>query len=194
MGTSKAGLAWDGSTLVARTCVELLHVLDGPVVVVGSPAQVLPPLPAPVAVHHDPEAGLGPVQGLAVGLGALADRVDVAFVCSTDLPFLDRSFVRCVIRTLEARPESDVVVPVVDGRAHPLAAAYRTSLAASAQSSTASGQLRLLTFLAAGRVFHLSAEELLRDPEVAASDPRLASVTNVNDPQDYARALRASTG
>ena len=194
MGTPKPWLAWRGSTLLSATCAVLLDAADGPVLVVRAPGQSLPPLPASVEVHEDPHEGLGPVQGLAVGLRALADRVDVAFVCSTDLPFLDRSFVRRLLRELQQRPDAQAVVPVAGGRAHPLAAAYRTSLAGPAEATVAAGELRLLTFLASRRVVRLGAEELLRDPELAAADPTLSSVTNVNDPRDYARALRTSTG
>lgn len=194
MGAPKAWLDWRGSTLLATTCAVLLGAVDGPVLVVRSPGQSLPPLPASVEVYEDPQEGLGPVQGLAVGLRMLAGRADIAFACSTDLPFLDGSFVRCVLRELRQSPAAEAVVPVVGGRAHPLAAAYRASLAGPAEAAVAAGDLRLLTFLAGRRVRHLGTDELLRDPEVAASDSSLLSVTNINDPQDYARALGASTG
>lgn len=194
MGAPKAWLDWRGSTLLATTCAVLLGAVDGPVLVVRSPGQSLPPLPATVEVYEDPQEGLGPVQGLAVGLRMLAGRADIAFACSTDLPFLDGSFVRCVLRELRQNPDAETVVPVAGGRAHPLAAAYRSSLAGPAEAAVASGELRLLTFLAARRVRHLGSDELLRDPEVAASDPSLLSVTNVNDQRDYARALRVSRG
>ena len=57
-----------------------------------------------------------------------------------------------------------------------------------------SGELRLLTLLAHRSVLRLAEEDLLHDAELAAADPALSSLTNVNDQQDYARALRASTG
>ena len=41
---------------------------DGPVVVVRAPGQPLPPLPDTVETADDPVEGLGPVQGIAVGL------------------------------------------------------------------------------------------------------------------------------
>ena len=194
MGTPKAWLDWRGSTLLAATCGVLADVVDGPVLVVRAPGQSLPALPGSVEVHEDSREGLGPVQGLAVGLRALTERVGVAFVCSTDLPFLDRSFVRRLLRELQQSEEAEAVVPVIDGQPHPLAAVYRTSLAGPAEAAVESGELRLLTFLASRRVVRLGAEELLRDPELAAADPALSSLTNVNDPRDYARALRASRG
>jgi molybdopterin-guanine dinucleotide biosynthesis protein A len=47
------------------------------------PGQLLPALPAGVAVVQDPVEGLGPMQGIAAGLAAVADRAATAFVCST---------------------------------------------------------------------------------------------------------------
>lgn len=194
MGTSKAWLEWQGSTLLHRTCGVLADAVDGPVLVVRSPGQRLPPLPDAVDVHDDVQEGLGPVQGLAVGLRALLDRAELAFVCSTDLPFLDPAYVRAVVRALQQRPDADALVPIAHDRAHPLAAAYRTSLTGPAEAAAAAGDLRLRTFLAGHRVVHIAADDLLCDGELAAADPLLRSVTNVNDPQDYAHALAASTG
>src|SRR5260370_29334001 len=94
MGPPKAALEWHGSTLLRRTVGIMSRVADGPVVVVRAPGQALPALPPQVDVVDDPREGLGPVQGLAAGLAATADRAEVAFVCSTDLPFLHPAFVR----------------------------------------------------------------------------------------------------
>src|SRR5258708_21618937 len=94
MGTPKAALEWHGSTLLRRTVGIMSRVADGPVVVVRAPGQALPALPQQVDVVDDPREGLGPVQGLAAGLAVTADRAEVAFVCSTDLPFLHPAFVR----------------------------------------------------------------------------------------------------
>jgi molybdopterin-guanine dinucleotide biosynthesis protein A len=68
------------------------------------------------------------MRGLATGLAALGERAPVAFVCSTDLPFLHPALVRRVLRGF-ADPEVDVVLPVARGYRQPLAAGYRTSLA-----------------------------------------------------------------
>ena len=98
MGTPKAALEWHGSTLLRRTVGILARVTDGPIVVVRAPGQDLPALPRATEVVDDPREGLGPVQGLAAGLAAVADRAEVAFVSSTDMPFLHPAFVRRVLR------------------------------------------------------------------------------------------------
>src|SRR5205814_808987 len=82
-------------------------------------------------VVDDPREGLGPVQGLAAGLAAVADRAEVAFVSSTDMPFLHPAFVRRVLRAAQ-QDGVDVGLPVARGYPQPLAASYRVALAAAA--------------------------------------------------------------
>ena len=141
MGTPKAWLEWHGSTLLGRATGVLGRTVDGPVVVVAAPGQELPPLPGGVAVVEDPVEGRGPMQGLAAGLAAVADRAEAVFVCSTDLPFLHPAFVRRVLREL-AETSADVAVPVVGGFRQPLAAGYRTSLAGLVADLLAAGDQR----------------------------------------------------
>lgn len=190
MGVAKAGLEWHGSTLLARTCAVLVDAVAGPVVVVGSPGQLLPAVATDVRVVEDPAEGRGPVQGLAAGLAAVQE-VDTAFVCATDLPFLHAAFVRRVLAGFT--DEADVVVPVVRGRAQPLAAGYRTAVAALAEQHLARGQLRLLDLVAACRSVHLHEATLLADPVLARADPALRSVVDVNDPAAYRSARRRGT-
>lgn len=187
MGTPKAELAWHGSTLLHRAAGVLGRAVDGPVVVVAAPGQELPPLPEGVGVVEDPVEGLGPMQGLARGLAAVADRAESAFVCSTDLPFLHPAFVRRVLRGLT--DGVDVALPVARGFRQPLAAAYRTSLAGLIDSLLGEGELRPGMLFKHCTVIRLDDEQLLADAELARLDPELASVVNVNTPEDYAAAV-----
>lgn len=186
MGAAKAGLEWHGSTLLYRAAALLLRTVDGPVVVVAAPGQDLPELPAGVAVVADPVEGLGPMQGLAAGLAAVADRAEVAFVCSTDLPFLHPAFVRRVLRGLTA--DAEVALPVAHGFRQPLAAAYRTRLAGRVADLLARGNDRPGMIFEHCAVARLDDAALLDDADLAACDPRLDSVLNVNTPEDYAAA------
>src|SRR5260221_8987436 len=115
MGTPRGALEGHGSPLLRRTVGILARVTDGRVLVVRAPGQALPDLPPQVDVVDDPREGLGPVQGLAAGLAAAAGRADVAFVCSTDLPFLHPAFVRRGLRAVA--DEADVSLP--GGRRQP---------------------------------------------------------------------------
>jgi len=189
MGRSKAALEWHGSTLLYRTAALLARTVSGPVVVVGAPGQSLPELPTGVRVVSDPREGLGPMQGIAAGLSAVAQHAPAAFVCSTDLPLLHPSFVRTVLRRL-AVFGVDAVLPVARGFRQPLAAAYRTALAELFATLVAQGELRLSVLPDRCVTSLLTEEELLADPELARHDPRLDSVVNVNLPADYEAARR----
>lgn len=186
MGQPKAWLEWHGSTLLYRAAAVLARTVGGPVVVVAAPGQELPPLPSGVSVAEDPVEGLGPMQGLAVGLAAVADRAETAFVCSTDMPFLHPAFVRRVLRALP--PGTDVALPVARGFRQPLAAGYRTALAGLVTDLLAAGDLRPGMIFKHCAVARLSDEELLADAELARHDPTLESVVNINSPDDYAAA------
>jgi molybdopterin-guanine dinucleotide biosynthesis protein A len=190
MGESKAALEWHGSTLLRRTAGVLSRTVDGPVVVVGAPGQELPALPADVTVVSDPVAGLGPLRGIATGLSAVAGLAPVAFVCSTDLPFLHPAFVRRVLRELAADTAVDVALPVARGYPQPLAAAYRTALAPRAADLVAAGRLRPAMLFGQCHVVRRDDAELLADPALAATDAELESLLNVNDRDDYRAARR----
>jgi len=186
MGTSKAGLAWHGSTLLRRTVGVVARGVAGPVVVVRAPGQPLPQLPVDVEVRDDDHEGLGPLQGLSVGLHALNGVADVAFCCSTDMPFLHTAFVARVVQAMD--DDYDVVLPVARGHRQPLAAAYRPALAADIDDLLAAGQLKPAFLFDRCRVLRLTDDELLADRALAASDPTLESLVNVNEPADYQQA------
>lgn len=187
MGRPKAALEWHGSTLLRRTTALLGRTVDGPVVVVRAPGQELPALPGGVEVVADPVEGRGPLQGIATGLAAVADRAAVAFVCPTDLPLLHPAFVRRVLGALA--DDVDIVLPVAHGFPQPLAAAYRTALAPRIDALIAAGRLRPAMLFAEVAVLRLDETALLADAELAAADPELDSLWNVNEPNEY-RAAR----
>ena len=186
MGTPKAALEWHGSTLLRRTAAILARVTEGPVVVVRAPGQDLPALPPGTEVVDDPREGLGPVQGLATGLAALRGRAEIAFACSTDLPFLHPAFVRRVLRA--ADEGADVGLPLARGYPQPLAAAYRVTLAPVAARLVEQQRLRPAFLFEECQVARLDEAALRADPVLAALDPGLDSVVNVNEPADYAAA------
>ena len=187
MGAAKASLDWHGSTLLYRTAAVLTRVVTGPVVVVAAPGQQLPDLPRGIEVVTDPVEGLGPMQGIAAGLLALAERAPAAFVCSTDLPFLHPAF---VLRVLDARESAaaDLALPVARGFRQPLAAAYRTTLGELIAKLVTEGHLRPGMLAEHCTVVPVDDAALLVDAELTRWDPQLDSVTNINTPDDYAAA------
>ena len=188
MGTAKAALEWHGSTLLYRTAAVAARAAGGPVVVVRAVGQPLPALPSGVTVVDDPREGRGPLQGIAAGLTALHGSADAAFVVSTDLPFLHPLFVGRVLRALDGADE--VALPVARGYRQPLCAAYRTGLAAAAERLVREDRLKPAFLFAECSVRVLDDAALLGDPVLAALDPGLDSVRNVNTPQEYEEARR----
>ena len=188
MGTPKAALEWHGSTLLRRTVQIVARATSGPVVVVRARGQDLPELPEGILVADDPRSGKGPLQGIAAGLTALSGRADVAFVSSTDMPFLHPAFVRRVLSVLEDGDDADVALPVARGYKQPLAAGYRVSLADTAERLVKEDRLRPAFLFEQCRVQALDDAALKENAVLAALDPDLDSVLNVNTPDDYAAA------
>jgi molybdopterin-guanine dinucleotide biosynthesis protein A len=189
MGTPKAALEWHGSTLLRRTVGILTRASGGPVVVVRAHGQELPELPADTVVVEDALEGKGPLQGIATGLAALEGEAEAAFVSSTDMPFLHPAFVRRVLAALGAQ-RADVALPVARGYPQPLAAAYRTSVAGTAERLVKADRLRPAFLFQQCAVIRLDEARLLQDPVLAAADPELHSVLNLNEAADY-QAARA---
>ena len=188
MGTSKAALEWHGSTLLYRTVGIVARATGGPVVVVRASGQQLPDLPKGTQVVDDPRQGKGPVQGIAAGLAALEGQAQAAFISSTDTPFLHPVFIRRVLRAVAADARTDVALPVARGYPQPLAAAYRVWLAATAERLVKEGRLRPAFLFSECAVARLDDAALKADPLIAALDPDLDSVVNINTPDDYLQA------
>jgi molybdopterin-guanine dinucleotide biosynthesis protein A len=179
MGQPKATLPFGPESLVARVS-RLLGEVVYPVVVVAAAGQDLPPLPLGVEVVHDRRGGRGPLEGLAPGLEALAGRVDAAFVTGCDAPLLKPDFIRHMLDLLGRHA---IAVPEVAGRLHPLAAVYRMEVAPQIEHLLSEDRLRLTDLLDRVDTCVVRAEEL------AAVDPALDSLRNVNDPAEYRAAL-----
>jgi molybdopterin-guanine dinucleotide biosynthesis protein A len=195
MGAPKAALEWHTSTILRQVTGIVSRTVDGPVIVVRAPGQALPTLDPRVIVCDDPQEGRGPMLGLAVGLAAAAEHAPLAFVCSTDLPFLHSAFVSAVLRgfgTLSQEPEDrvDVVLPHVHGYRQPMAAGYRTDLAPCVESLIAADRWRPAHLFEEVVVRQLDEAALLTDRRLADVDPALDSVLNINTPDEY-RSARA---
>jgi molybdenum cofactor guanylyltransferase len=191
MGSPKAALDWHGSTLLRRVTGLAQRTVDGPVVVVRAPGQELPEIHPSIEVVEDARKGRGPLQGLAAGLAAIGDRAEVAYVSSTDVPLLHPAFIRRV--TSGFTVDTDVVLPEIHGFRQPLSAAYRTSLLPEIERLIAENKLKPAFLFERCRVLRVDDAAMLRDAKLAAVDPGLDSVRNLNEPSDYeqARALPA---
>jgi len=189
MGSDKAWLAWGRETLLARVARALAAGTGGPLVVVARGGQELPPLPSGVVRADDTVADEGPLRGLATGLSAAAERgAEVAVAATVDSPFLAPAVVAALAGALEADEVAQAAAVDSADRLPPFPAAYRTSLASTAEELLAGGERRARALLAASRVRRITAAELLADPGVAAQDPRMRSLEDLDDRPAYERA------
>ena len=182
MGQPKAWLPFGAERMLQRV-VRLASEADGmgPIAVVAAPGQELPPLPSSVLVVRDPVSGRGPLQGLAAGLSALPDSVELVFATATDVPFLQPSWINALIALIG---DHDLAIPAADGRHHPLAALYRRAVVLPAVAELLRlDRLRPVFLMDAVRTRVVNAEEL------RFADPDLRTLRNLNTPEDYRQAL-----
>ncbi len=180
MGRPKLSLPFGAETMLGRAVRRLGEVVD-PLVVVAASDQDVPPLPEQVTVARDRREDQGPLEGIAVGLAALSDRADAAYVTACDVPLLVPEFVR---KMVELAAGYDVAVPHIRGYDEPLAAVYHTGVLPRVERLLAASRLRPVYLFDAVRTRRVAADEF------QDIDPQLDSLFNVNRPDDYEAALR----
>jgi len=136
---------------------------------------------------RDAVEGRGPLQGIAAGLTALEGRAEAAFVSSTDAPFLEAALIR---RLWALRGGAyDIAVPRAGGHFHPLCAVYGVGARAEIAALLAADRLRPFFLFERMRTIVADEAMLLAGEELAAADPGLSSLRNVNTPEEYAAAV-----
>src|SRR5262249_53166928 len=124
----------------------------------------------------------GPLQGISSGLAALPASVELAYATGTDVPFLRPAW---ITRLADLIGDHDLAIPYVDGYRHPLAALYRRSTVLPAGASRLPvGRLGPVFLMDSVRTRVVTPDELL------PADPDLATLRNLNTPNDYLRALQ----
>ncbi len=181
MGMPKALLPFGDELMLQRVVrrVGEIVALDQ-IVVVAATGQELPPLPAEVKITHDAHENHGPLEGLACGFIALANTCDAVYATGCDVPLLVPAFIE---QMFEFLGEHDIAVPKDGKFHHPLAAVYRTSVLA---------KVRQLLEAEQRRPFFLFEQVATREvpvDQLRTADPELASLTNLNTPDDYRNAL-----
>lgn len=175
MGRDKVSLPFGAETLVGRVARLVGEAVDE-VVLVAREGQVLP---GGLEAVRDPAEGLGPLAGIAAGLGAV--RGERALVVACDMPLLRPAVVR---RLLELSAGYDACVPVIDGFAMTTSAVYARAVAPLATALVAERRLRPLFLVEQVRTRYLGAGDF------TDIDPDLESFRDCNTPERYADALR----
>ncbi len=133
MGRPKAFIEVEGQTMLDRAVAALMDAATDPIIVVGGDQEAIE-----ASGHRfvpDEYPGEGPLGGIISALGAV--DTDLVVVLACDL--LDPS-PTAVIRLLASLGAGDVAVPVVDGRAQWLHAAWRRSAESTLRAAFSRGE------------------------------------------------------
>ena len=178
MGTNKALLKFHEKTNIERIKDELKHVFDDIILVTNDPEtyQFLN-----IKTVTDQYPGSGPLAGIHAGLEA--SDYEENFVVACDMPFVSAELAESLVKALK---HHDAVVPVIEGRQHPLFAAYQKRTAREAKSCIEEGTLRMMHLLDRLNVRYLEEEDLMLYCE--GSLERV--FFNMNHPEEYEDAKR----
>ncbi len=184
MGRDKASLPFGDESMLARV-VRIVSVAVPPenIVVVAAEEQTLPNLPVPITIARDQHPERGPLEGLAAGLAAIAERADAVFATACDVPLLVPDFINAMFNKLG---KHEIAVPKEGEFFHPLAAVYRTSVLPVVRELLERDQRRASLLFEAAGTKEVDVEEL------RSVDPELWSLKNLNRPEDYSAALRVA--
>ena len=180
MGRAQALLPFGDEVLLQRITRILAEVLH-PLIIVASRGQSLPELSEEVEIVYDRKSDCGPLEGLAMGLRAIAGTRNKAFVTGCDTPFIKPLFIRRIVGLLA---DCKVAIPLADGRYHPLCAVFSEEVLPDIETIIDSGERRI-GFL----IESITKREVL-PLEWIDIDPCSESLCNLNTPEDYAIALR----
>jgi molybdopterin-guanine dinucleotide biosynthesis protein A len=184
MGRDKATLPFGPELMLQRVVRLVGEVVEVErIAVVAAPTQALPELPSNVIVARDEREYRGPLEGLATGFRALADRADAAYATACDVPLLAPAF---VARMFELIGEHDVAVPFDGEHHHPLAAVYRLSVLPRVQHLLDADRLRPRFLFDEVNTREVPVEQL------RAVDPQLSTLENLNYEADYERAVKVA--
>ena len=181
MGRDKATLPF-GPELMLQRVIRLVSQVVTPqrIVVVTAPGQQLPEISREITVTHDERQDRGPLEGLAAGLRVTDKNVGAVYVTSCDVPLLVPAFIE---RMFELIKDHEIAVPRDGQHHHPLAAVYRLSVLDHVQQLLGADRLRP-RFL----FDEVNTREVPVD-ELRLVDPELATLENLNHPEDYLKAL-----
>ena len=184
MGRDKATLPFGPELMLQRVVRLVGESVDlENVVVVTAPTQSLPALPRDVIVAHDAREYRGPLEGLATGLRALANRADAVYATGCDVPLLVPAFVD---RMFDLLGDFDIAVPFDGQHHHPLAAVYRPTVLPQIEKLLDADRLRPRFLFDEVRTREIPIEEL------RAVDPKLSTLENLNYEENYVAALAAA--
>lgn len=183
MGQDKALMPFRGQPLIARLVSRLrAGAADNPqiyeIAIVANHLEAYRFLGVPL--HTDLLPGVGALGGLLTALEVAQSPVIAAVAC--DMPFLNPRLLLAQWALL-LEEDADVVIPRSPEGLEPLHAVYRRSTCLPAvRAALQAGERKMIAWFPAVRVREMTIQE------VSAIDPGGLAFTNVNSPEEFARA------
>lgn len=176
MGKNKALLPIDGVLNIERIKNCLAGMFDD-IIVVANDEGAYQFLKLPIV--KDKVRDKGPLAGIQAGLLAAKHETNLLVAC--DMPFISLEVAK---HLLEQSIGYDAVVPVINGKQHPLFAVYKKSVLPALEDCLLTNQLRIKQLIERINVNYITDEHLL-NKEIA----NLAQVFyNMNHPSEYEEA------
>ena len=179
LGRDKATCPAAGRPLLHWTALAAAQATDDIVVVRRADQELRPAPGAPWREATDRRPERGPLAGLEAALEQTTH--DLAVLVACDMP-LARGEVLAAVAS--AARGVEIAMPVVDGYAQPLLAAYRRGVAPHIGALLDAGEGRLRALLP------LVDHTLIAEDDLRRLDPQLESLTNVNHAEDLERVER----
>lgn len=179
LGCDKATCPAAGRPLLHWTALAAAQATDD-IVVVRRADQELPTAPgAPWREATDRRPERGPLAGLEAALAQTTH--DLAVLVACDMPLVRGEVLAAVAAAARG---VKIAMPVVEGYAQPLLAAYRRGVAPHVGALLDAGEGRLRALLP------LVDHTLIAEDDLRRLDPQLESLTNVNQAEDLERVER----
>ncbi|WP_174734725.1 molybdenum cofactor guanylyltransferase [Mesobacillus harenae] len=177
MGSNKALLEFNNKTNIERIKDEMSGFAE--VILVTNEPETYKFLGLKTVSDEYP--GLGPLAGIHAGLMASASEINILVAC--DMPFVTSDLAAALV---EKAGSYDAVVPVIEGRQHPLFAVYRKSIISRIEECLNNKNLRIKHLLESLNVLYLND----RDFQAYNSESLDRIFYNMNHPEEYENAKK----
>ncbi|WP_413374272.1 molybdenum cofactor guanylyltransferase [Paenibacillus taichungensis] len=186
MGSNKALLEWNGSSVLGQVIQAMAPAVDGIIVSTGTNTAAYNALPYDCVQDYYP--GRGPLAGLHAALEV--SETDWNLVCACDMPLLEPSFFKGLKWLTESGQEHHAIVPRLAGRVHPLAGAYHRRVLPELEQRLIDNRLKVTQWLEEIGCRYVDIDEL----ESAGVHNVAIQLSNMNTPEEYEHIRNRSYG
>ena len=180
MGSDKALLPLEGSTLLQYCVTTIAKVVDE-IVVVNAPNRAIPEIlsDVPFVFGHVRLINEGPLIGIAAGLELT--RASIAVVTAVDMPLIRSELLELLIKRVDNNHKW--VVPIADGRPQPLCSALLTSSLSTINTKILEGVRAPMALSGDLNAY------MLEEDEWKEAAPNGQSFKNINTPKEFSSFL-----